>query len=139
MRKWIFILILLFAAGCLTQQPKQACFRGECFDLELARTAEQRNQGLMFRKELAPDKGMLFMFETEGRHCFWMKNTYISLDIIWLNQNKEVVDIKKDAQPCKSDPCAKFCPDKNGSYILEVNAGTCQRLGLRVGDVLFLD
>ena len=133
-------VIMVSLLSCkLRQGPKQACFGSSCFNLELAITPEQRNQGLMFREELAPDDGMLFIFEEEDRHCFWMKNTLIALDMIWLDTKKEVVHIAKSVPPCKTKTCPSFCPDKKAKYVLEVNAGTCDSLRLRVGDSLLFD
>lgn len=135
----IIVIIALLLSGNLWRSPKQACFGDSCFKLELATTPEQRSQGLMFRKELDPDQGMLFIFEEEGNHCFWMKNTYIALDMIWLDSNKEVIHIAKNVQPCKTKICPSICPGKMAKYVLEVNAGTCDSLRLRIGDSLLLD
>jgi len=70
------------------------------------------------------------------KYGFWMKNTLISLDIIWIDENKEVVFIKRNAKPCRADPCEIFKPDKNAKYVLEINGGLAERIGLRVGDSL---
>jgi uncharacterized membrane protein (UPF0127 family) len=142
MSRIVFYFILaavLLSSSCSGQPPKQACFGGHCFTLEVVASPEERNQGLMFRKELGADNGMLFVFEKEDAYCFWMKNTYIPLDIIWLNSDKEVVFIAKNLQPCKEDPCPNTCPDKKAKSVLELNAGTCDKLGLRVGDYLILE
>ena len=70
------------------------------------------------------------------KYGFWMKNTLISLDIIWIDENKEVVFIKRSAKPCRADPCEIFKPDKNAKYVLEINGGLAEKIGLRVGDGL---
>ncbi|MFC1646429.1 DUF192 domain-containing protein [Candidatus Omnitrophota bacterium] len=132
----VFIFLVFIIAGPIWSYPEQACFKDSCFELELANTPEQRDQGLMFRRELGDNKGMLFVFEGESTHCFWMKNTLIPLDIIWLNKDREVVYILRDAQPCKSSSCPKMCPEEKAMYVLEVNAGVCDGLGLRSGDTL---
>lgn len=77
----------------------QLCFSGFCFDLELARTQQEREHWLMFRTWLGKWSGMLFVFEKPGRYAFWMKNTYIPLDILWLDQEFRVVDVQT-AFPC---------------------------------------
>jgi hypothetical protein len=74
------IIILACAAYYLNQKHATACFSGKCFSLEVARTPDERQYGLMNRESLDPDKGMLFVFEKEGVYPFWMKNTKIPLD-----------------------------------------------------------
>lgn len=88
----------------------------------------------MFRKNLAYNEGMLFLFEDEQRYSFWMKNTLIPLDIIWLDKHKEAVFIKQNALPCKEDLCPEIKPDRETKYVLELNAGVVLKMGLKVGD-----
>jgi len=90
----------------------------------------------MFREKLDSNKGMLFIFDREGEYPFWMKNTLIPLDIIWINEKKEVVFISENTQPCEKDPCLSVNPGKNAEYILEVNGGAAQKIGLNMGDTL---
>ena len=132
------VFLLLMPTGC-SRAPQRACFGGACFELEVARTQEQRSQGLMFRESLEADEAMLFIFEKEDVYCFWMKNTLLPLDIIWLDANKEVVYIAENVHPCRRDPCPNTCPDKPAKYAIELNAGTCKDLGLRAGDSFILE
>lgn len=88
----------------------------------------------MYRTNLATDRGMLFIFDSEGIYHFWMKNTLIALDIVWFNAKKEVVFIAKDVPPCSQDPCPTIKPDKNALLVLEVNAGAADKIGLKTGD-----
>ncbi len=89
----------------------------------------------MFREKLDLDKGMLFIFEEEGEYSFWMKNTLIPLDIIWINKAKEVVFISGNTQPCQEEySCSSINPGKNAKYVLEINAGIAEKIGLKVGD-----
>ncbi len=131
------ILFLIFIIILFSFHPKnqsQVCFKDNCFTVELAVTAQERTRGLTFREKLDSDKGMLFIFGNEGEYSFWMENTLIYLDIIWINKDKEVVFISKNAQPCKSDPCLTINPDKKAQYILELNGGITDKIGLGVGD-----
>lgn len=115
-------------------KPQQACFSQECFDLELAVTPQQRTAGLQFRKELAANRGMLFVFgEEEGLQWFWMKDTLITLDMIWLDGEGEVIFIQHSAPPCQKDPCQSYGPGRPAKYVLEFNGGTAKRLGLEEG------
>lgn len=121
------------------QNQSRACFRQECFSVELALTPQEQEKGLMFRESLDPDKGMLFVFPSEGVYPFWMKNTLIPLDMIWIDSNGTVVFIGKDEQPCKADPCAIINPGIRARYVLELDAGTVGRIGLAEGEKMELD
>ena len=76
----------------------------------------------MFRDELCDGCGMLFIFEEQSIHTFWMKNTLIPLDMIFIDSDMEVVDLI-NAQPCKHDPCVHYTPEHESLYVLEVNPG----------------
>lgn len=139
-KKIIFIIIILILVIGITfavyeyRRKGRVCFKDNCFEVELARTREEQAQGLMFRQSLSRDKGMLFIFPGEGIYSFWMKNTLIPLDIIWINENKEVVFISENILPCEKDPCPLFGPDKKANYVLEINGGVSKEIGLKVGD-----
>ena len=109
---------------------------GQALTAELAVTPQERERGLMFRKELAPDQGMLFVFDQEDLYSFWMKNTLIPLDIIWLDSNQQIVHIEKRVPPCSADPCPTYSPDHPAKYVLELKAGQADTLGLKLFDRL---
>ena len=136
----VFLLaIIIILILCSPEKQSQACFKERCFNIELAVTDEERNQGLMFREYLAFNEAMLFVFPEEGEYPFWMKNTLIPLDIIWINQEKEVVFIRENLQPCEDEySCPLVRPDKNAKYVLEVNEGIVEKTGLEVGDKMLL-
>ncbi len=102
--------------------------------VETADTYGKQAKGLMYRKKLNSDEGMLFIYTREGKHTFWMKNTLIPLDIIWLNSQKEVVHIEHSAPPCKSDPCPTFVSEYPARYVLELNGGWSISNDLDLGD-----
>ena len=115
----------------------QVCFRSHCFNVEIADTPELREKGLMYVKSLSENDGMLFIFPESGKHSFWMKNTLIPLDIIWINVDKEIVFIKGNVQPClASEVCVGIVPNQDAKYVLELKAGSVDRIGLQGGDVL---
>ncbi|MEE9322978.1 MAG: DUF192 domain-containing protein [Candidatus Aenigmarchaeota archaeon] len=109
------------------------CFEDKCFMVEIADTPEERAEGLMFRESLEPDKGMLFVFGQESEYGFWMKNTIIPLDIIWINSDGEVVFISKETRPC-DESCPFIRPDRKAKYVLELNAGVSDEIVLGIGD-----
>jgi len=93
----------------------------------------------MFRKHLDDDRGMLFIFDEENLYPFWMKNTLIPLDILWINNKKEIIFIYKNAQPCTTEPCPVIDPNKKAKYVLELKGGTSDKIGLALGDKVLFD
>lgn len=133
----VFLILLRVVQGNL--RGDRVCFESHCFYVELAETKEERAQGLMSRKNMDSDEGMLFIFDEEGEHSFWMKNTLIPLDIIWINQDSEAVFIKENAQPCTEEECELIIPDEKARYVLEVNAGMADKIGIDLGNKLIFD
>jgi uncharacterized membrane protein (UPF0127 family) len=103
---------------------------------QLATDDESRAQGLMFRDQLRPGTGMLFFFPTAGDYPFWMKNTLIPLDMIWLDGSRKIVAMHHDVPPCKTAECPSYPPHAVALYVLEVAGGVAKEHGLKVGDVL---
>jgi len=128
--------VLAAIPGLLQNSAGTACFKGKCFKVELAKTPAQWEQGLMDRQKLDPGAGMLFIFDKEGGYPFWMKNTLIALDMVWIDSSNKVVFISQNAQPCKSLVCPSIVPNSKAKYVLEINAGICQEMGLKLGDLL---
>ena len=104
--------------------------KSKSFFLELADTEALRRRGLMFRKELGEDRGMIFVFEEEQPRTFWMKDTYIPLDMIFLDDELRVVGILRDVPPFTKKPRGV---DKPSKYVIELNAGSCAKHGIEVG------
>lgn len=99
--------------------------------VEIARTERERAKGLMHRKSLPWDVGMLFLFEESGDHPFWMRNTHLPLDMIFLDEEGVVVGIVERAVPRSEIPRSAGVPSR---YVLEVNGGWAAAHGVRVGD-----
>ncbi|TNE63112.1 MAG: DUF192 domain-containing protein [Alphaproteobacteria bacterium] len=103
------------------------------FMVELALTPDERAQGMMFRTELAPDKGMLFVFEDAERLQFWMRNTLIPLDMIFIRQNGRIANIIESAEPQTDTPR----PSKGRAIaVLELAGGRAAELGIGPGDLV---
>jgi uncharacterized protein len=92
----------------------------------------------MFRESLAAGKGMLFLFPRRGVYPFWMKNTLIPLDMIWLEADGRVVDVKAAVPPCPGDPCPSYSPSGQASYVLELASGEAGAHGVTPGSVIVL-
>ena len=135
MKSWFLLFILLFLSISCTNTSPQVCFDEKCVNVEIADEKEEITTGLMFRESLAKDSGMLFVFPEEGVHKFWMKNTLIPLDMIWINDN-EIIYIKDNALPCKTEVCESYGPDKEAKYVLEVNSGFVEENEVDVGDTV---
>ena len=99
-------------------------------DIELATTEEEHARGLMFRKQMDENKGMLFMFSYEDWRSFWMRNTLIPLDIIYINAKREVVSICKNAKTLDETSLPSEAP---AMYVIEINAGLCDKYGIDKG------
>jgi len=90
----------------------------------------------MFREKILPEQGMLFIFEEEGFYSFWMKNTLISLDILWLDEEKRIVHIEHAVPPCQKDPCPSYTPRFPALYVLELASGAADQNKLKLYDRL---
>ncbi|KKS65821.1 MAG: hypothetical protein UV67_C0010G0010 [Parcubacteria group bacterium GW2011_GWC1_43_12] len=140
MKKNIFILILGAIALVLTilaaigPAKERVCFDKVCFKAELAASDYDRARGLMFRKKLPEDSGMLFIFKDEAARSFWMKDTLIPLDVIFIGADKKVVSVFSDVLPCENDPCPAINSGGGSKYVLEINAGLAQKYGIKEGD-----
>jgi len=101
--------------------------------VEVAETPSKREQGLSGRHELPPDMGMLFLFDSDGKWGFWMKDMWFPIDIIWISVSGRIVYIVPHATPA-SYPRV-FVPSEDARYVLEVPAGTAESGGWKIGDV----
>jgi hypothetical protein len=112
----------------------RVCFGNDCFAVEIAATDAEREKGLMGRKKLGAGQGMIFIYDKPGYYSFWMKNTLIPLDIVWLDKDRRVVFINENTQPCREDDCPALTPVIQAQYVFEANAGTAEKIGLQYGD-----
>lgn len=106
---------------------------GQQISLEVARTPQEQAMGLMYRTSLAPDRGMLFSFNSPQPVSFWMKNTKIPLDMVFL-QKGEVKAIEANVPPCTTNPCPSYGPQTLIDQVIELRGGRAAELGLKVGD-----
>ena len=120
-------------------QPKVIIKTGQgevSFQVEVAATPEKREVGLMYRRELPADNGMLFIFPAERVNSFWMKNTPIPLDMIFISRERKIVGIIHDTVPFSLDGRSVSVPSQ---YVLEINGGLSRRYGFKAGDMVKFD
>ncbi|MFH1307952.1 MAG: DUF192 domain-containing protein [archaeon] len=132
----LIVFIFVISVKLSYNKEKKVCLYNSCFSVEIADTPELRAQGLMHRTNLDSNKGMLFIFEQEAIYPFWMKNTFIPLDMIWINSTFDIVFIKENARPCSQEPCESIVPTQKALYVLELNAGKAREAGLAIGNKL---
>jgi YVTN family beta-propeller protein len=104
--------------------------------VEVPDDLEESMRGLMFRKHLPGNAGMLFAYYDEKPRTFWMKNTLIPLDMIFVDGSSKIIEIKENVPPCAQDECPNYPSKEPAQYVLEVNAGFVQEKGIKVGDRL---
>jgi uncharacterized protein len=124
------------ATAPATSGPRILMPDGTVYRVEVVADDEQRAQGLMFRDRLLPYSGMLFVFPEDGVYAFWMKNTLIPLDMIWIDASQTVVHVKHDVPPCRVANCPSYSPGVEARYVLELAAGEAKTRGLKPGDRL---
>ncbi len=134
---YLFLLFLLFNTYLQGNQKKKFIrlnINSNPFIVELALTPSEWEKGLMFRKQIPDDYGMLFVFREEGYQWFWMKNTFVPLDIIWINREKKIVYIAENCKPCLEEPCPSYGEEIPVLYVLELKAGSVKKYGIKKGD-----
>ena len=111
---------------------------GVIIHAEIADTPRKRAEGLMYREHLPKDRGMLFTFTQAQPWTFWMKNTKIPLDIIWMNEKKQIIHIAHRVPICTrtDDSCPQYQPNDPALYVLEIGSGEAERFNLQKGSKL---
>ena len=127
----VFFVVMLFVF--VDDVRNEVCFNEVCFDVRVADDGAERARGLMMKEFLPSKSGMLFVFDDARNHSFWMKNTYISLDMIWIDEGLGVVDIKT-VEPCNSAKCEVFYASGDSKFVLEIGGGLSSVYGISVGD-----
>ncbi len=149
-------LILLVLAGLATCAPRKADAPltppprpssgprvvlpdGYVVEVEVAANDETRAQGLMYRDGVREGAGMLFFFATSEVYPFWMKNTLVPLDIIWIGEDQKVVDVKAGVPPCQAEPCPSYPPSGKAKYVLELGSGVAAQHRVTPGSPLRIE
>lgn len=132
----IVVLVLNFFSD---EQPDYREIEAEINDvkitLEIADNSYLHSVGLSGRDSLQENHGMIFIYDDELEELsFWMKNTLIPLDIIFLNKDLEIVHIFENVPICEEDPCPQYTSEKKAQYVVELNAGWVEENGVKIGD-----
>jgi hypothetical protein len=138
-RRLVFCLLAASSlTSCATAGSEQWVeLKGRRFAVEVADNDEERARGLMFRDELAADRGMLFIHDREEPQAYWMKNTKIPLDILYFDSERKLVSTQLRVPPCSDgDRCPPYPSRGSALYVLEINAGLAEELEVKVGDEL---
>jgi len=114
-------------------QYKTVKISGVTVKAEVADNPLKRIEGLMSKKTLPDNEGMLFIFDDENYHGIWMMNMTFSIDILWINKDLKIIDIVEGAQPCKIN-CPIYLPNEKALYVLEVNSGFVSKNKLQTGN-----
>lgn len=113
--------------------------KSSVFKVMLADSPGRQMLGLMYRKQLGKREGMLFVFKKDGRYDIWMMNMRFSIDIIWLDKNGKVLKVAQNAKPCTSFlTCEPHRSPDNARYVVELNAGTSKKEGIKTGSSFIL-
>ena len=131
----LFVLILIVIL--IPQKPTVVEINGKKIYVEIADSDQERTQGLMFRNNLEENKGMLYVFPDSRIPNFWMRNTLIPLDIIFIKEDLEIADIKK-AYPCTQDPCSVYLSSVPVMYVLEVNSNYTEKNNIQLGQKIII-
>lgn len=133
------LLIAIFAIALYSQNPtKPSVIIGDdTFYVKIANNDPERTQGLMGVSMLGKDEGMLFEFQDYKPRSFWMKNTLIPLDIIFINENNKIIKIHSNAKPCKTQTCPLYTSNNlPAKYVLEINAYQAQEKNIQLNDTI---
>jgi uncharacterized membrane protein (UPF0127 family) len=138
---FIVLACILMIPACAPKQPAldiHSATGDHQVKVEVVTTPPDQARGLMYRRFLEKDRGMLFIFRQEEPQSFWMKNTLIPLDMIFVSADLVIVDITT-IQPCTTDPCPVYTSRQPAKYVLEVNAEYCRNHKIEIGDKISSD
>lgn len=139
MRKILVLILAILVLGALliliypyTKKKATVIINNQKFSVEVARTQSQQEKGLSGRGHLDHNSGMLFVFEKSDIYSFWMKDTLVPLDIIWIDNN-QIVEMTT-LNPPIGDNIPEYTPKNKAKYVLELPAGTKERYNFKAGD-----
>lgn len=137
----LLFVLLIFLVACSSQIPQVSSepfveFGDSKFFVEIADEPGELQKGLMFVESMPKNEGMLFIFDDSSPRTFWMKNTLIPLDMVFIDENYVVVDLKENVQPCDADPCPTYPSEFSSKFVVELNAGSSKEYNISVGSIM---
>lgn len=129
----VLSIMLSLSVATAYAEPLQARLGSESFKLQVVDDPSSRRQGLMGREFLEPNEGMLFDFPADTTPAIWMRNMVISLDLLFVDEQGELVQVFAEVPPCTTAPCEVYRAERPLRFVIEVSAGTAARLGLTPG------
>lgn len=140
MKRWLLALAaLLPLAGCASEPAMPVVgLKGEQYRVEIADDLAEQSKGLMFRRDLPRDQGMLFVYAEPAPQSFWMRNCEIALDILYFDDQARFINGHYAAPPCRTAQCPVYSSERPARYVLELGAGIGRALDLKAGDPLTL-
>lgn len=132
-RTLLAVVLLLSVCACRADDPWVEV-AGQRYYVEIADEDSERARGLMFRDQLGDDEGMFFTWRQPSPRSFWMLNTRIPLDIVYVGPDLRIVGWSLNTPPCRTRNCPSYPSGAPAQYVLEVNAGEMERLGVELGD-----
>lgn len=141
MKRWagtILVTLAVIAGGAfltwkMSYEQSTLKLHGQTFHMTVLREKDELRRGLSGTDSLPEGKAMVFVFPSDDKWGIWMKDMKYPIDIVWLNNDREVVHLVNDAQP-SSYPETTFKPDTNARYVIELPSGTIERIGISIGD-----
>ncbi len=136
---YVLLALIVLVTSCASGSSLPSVeIKGQRFSVEIADDFPEQAQGLMFRRELQRDHGMLFVYDEAEPQAFWMRNCYIPLDILYFDADARFINGHYNAPPCNAQQCPNYVSDRPAKYVLEVAGGVAKALNLAPGDRLTL-
>jgi uncharacterized membrane protein (UPF0127 family) len=133
------LALIVLVTGCASGPSLPTVeLKGQRFSVEIADDFQEQAQGMMFRRELARDHGMLFVYDQAQPQAFWMRNCHIPLDILYFDAEARFINGHYNAPPCNAQQCPNYVSDRPAKYVLEVAGGVAKALNLAPGEPLML-
>jgi uncharacterized membrane protein (UPF0127 family) len=144
-RNILLVSMIMILAGCsslsasiIGASESKVIFENDSgthvYGVSVADTYDERKMGLMYEENLDENRGMIFVFVKKDKFNFWMKNTLIPLDMIFIDEDMKVVDFIENAEPCKVKNCPHYTSKTEALYVLELNGGQANKIDLEIGD-----
>lgn len=130
------ILTLPLAACAKGPATPSIELNGKSYSIELAEDDASREHGLMDRASMPEDHGMLFVFQDDAMRAFWMKNCKFAQDMLFFDDSRKLISVQRNVPACTADPCPAYSSGAPARYVLELNAGQADKIGVSPGDVL---